>query len=102
MDSIEKERTAALIAVYKIVLHDLEQAISRATNSLAPLLEQYASLSLTGGFSVQMRSTVKFLEEKYIVMEETGVSQGELSRIERRLYYMKRGLELLDNTKEIG
>ena len=49
----EKEKTAALIAVNEMVLYDPKQATSRPSNNLAPLLEEYAYLSLTGSFSVQ-------------------------------------------------
>jgi len=99
---MEQEQTAALIAVIEMVLHDLSQATSRPTNNLASLLEQYAYLSLTGSLSVQMESTVKFLEQKYIVMEGTGVGKNELEKVKERLDQMKWELELLDNTKEIG
>ena len=98
----EKEKTTALIAVHEMVLHDLKQAISRATNKLTPLLEQYAYLSLTGSFSVQMESAIKFLEQKDIVMEETGVSQDRLRKVKKNLDEMERELEFLDNTKENG
>jgi len=98
----EKEKTAALIAVNEMVLYDLRQVISRPTNNLVPLLEEYARLSLTGSFSVHMESTIKFLEQKYIVMEETGASQDELEKVKRSMDQMKRELGLLDNTKENG
>ena len=98
----EQEQTTALIAVNEMVLYDLKQAISHATNNLEPLLEQYAYLSLTGSLSVQMESTVKFLEQKYIVMRRTGASQDELKTVKMSLDQMKRELELLDSTKEIG
>jgi len=98
----EMEKTAALIAVNEMVLYDLRQVISRPTNNLVPLLEEYARLSLTGSFSLHMESTVKFLEQKYIVMEETGASQDELEKVKKSLDQMKRELEVLDNTKENG
>jgi len=100
--NLEKEKTAALIAVNEMVLHDLNQSINRATNNLAPLLEQYAYLSLTGSFSVQMESAVDLLEQKYIMMEQAGVSQDELEKVKKSLDQMNRVLEPLDNTKEIG
>jgi len=95
----ERGKTMALIAVNEMVLHDLEQTISRTTNNLASLVEQYTDLSLTGSFSVQMKGAVKFLEQKYIVMEKTGV---RLEKVKESLDQIKRKLELLDNPKENG
>jgi len=97
----EKEKTAALIAVNEMVLYDLKQDIRRLSNDLASLVEQYASLSLTESFSVQMESTVKLLEQKYAVWEDAGFGQGELEMVKKSLDQMKSELELLRENGQI-
>ena len=85
----EQEQTKVLIAVNEMVLHDLNQATSRSTNNLASLLVQYTSWSLTGSLSVQVESTVKFLKQKHIVMEGTGICKNKLIMVKERLDQMK-------------
>ena len=93
----EKEKTAALITVKKMMLHDLNQVIGRAINDLVQLMEQYACVSLTGCFSMQVGNAVGFLEQKCRAMEQNGNGQDKLEVVKENLDHMKRKLELLRN-----
>ena len=89
-----KEKIMALIAVNELVLYDLNQAIHRATNDLAQLMEQHGGLSLSGSFLEQLYSGVRLLKQRYKGMEKTG---ADLQTVKRSLDVMKRKLEFLSN-----
>jgi len=97
----EKETTAALIAINEMVLHDLGQAINRAPKDLMQLVEQFDSLSLTGGLLAQMARTVRFMEDEYIAMGMKGIGQDQLDDVKKSLDDMRRKLELFkENAQE--
>jgi DNA repair ATPase RecN len=91
-----KETTAALIAVNEMVLHDLNQVINCPTGPLVQLVEQYARLLLAGSYSTQVRSAVRFLEQK----EKKGISQDKLEKVKESLDHLKRKLEFLNKVEK--
>ena len=95
-----KEKTVALIKAGGNALNDLSQVVDRATNDLAQLAEDYASLSLSGSFSAQMEKAVRLLGQRYKGMEEKGVGQDHLKRVKEGLDNMEKKLELLQTVKE--
>jgi hypothetical protein len=96
-----KEKTRVLVGACVKVLRDLDRVISRATNELERLVQQYADLSLSGSFSAQAGSAVKLLEQNYAALEEKGVGPEQLQKVKRSLDHMKRKLELLNKAKEV-
>ena len=92
----ERETTAALIAFHEMVLHDLDQAIGRASNDLMQLVNEFDSLSLTGGLLAHMERAVQFMEDECTPTEEDPIRLIELMRVNE----MKRKLELLSHTVE--
>jgi hypothetical protein len=108
----ERETTAALIALNEMVLHDLDQAIGRASNDLMQLVEEFDSLSLNGGLLAHMEGTVRFMEESAAqFMEESAVRftrehgpprGGGLAEdsITEGLHHIKKKLKLLSDTME--
>ena len=94
------EKTAILVAVSEKVLHDLDQIISGAINSLEEGVGRYTCLSLSGFFSAQVGSAVKLLEQKYIVLEEKCINKDHLQRVEESFNCMKRKLDLVNAYKE--
>ena len=96
----ERETTVALIALNEMVLHELDQAIDRDPHDLIQLVEEFDSLSLTGGVLAHMERTVRFMEEKYTAMKKKHVDQVELVNVRENLDHMKKELELLSHTVE--
>jgi len=96
----EKERTAVLIAVNEMILHDFSHAINHAPDNLMQLVERFVCLSLTGSFSAEVGRAVSSLEREYVAMEKRGVGQDKLEKVKGGLDYMKRRLELLYNAKK--
>ena len=88
--------TATLLAVNEMVLHRL----ILVTRNLVQLVAQYADLSLAGSRSAQVRSAIRFLEQKYTTMKEGGNGQDELQKVEESLGYMKRKLEVFEKVEE--
>ena len=95
-----KEKTYALVGASEKVLRDLNQVIDRAINDLEQLVGRYASLSLSGNFSVQVGSAVRLLEQNYAVLENKSVSTDQLHKVKRSADHMKRKLELLNKARE--
>lgn len=93
-----KETTAALIAVYEMVLHGLNQGTDFAMGDLVQLVEQCTSLSLTG-ISRQARGAIGFLKREY---EHAKYRRpvSELDEIKRNLGHWTRKLELLRKVEE--
>jgi uncharacterized alpha-E superfamily protein len=96
----EKEKTTALIAIQEIVLHNLNQAIDRATNDLVRLMEDYSRFSLLGSFLEQLGSTIRLLEQRYIEVENSWAGESHLQERKKSLDDVKRKLEFLNGAKE--
>lgn len=96
----EKEKTTALIAINEILLHNLNEAINRATNDLAQLMEEYGRFSLSGSFLEQLDSTIRLLEQRYTDMEESWAGEFHLQERKKSLDDVKRKLEFLNSAKE--
>jgi len=96
----EKEKTTALIAINEIVVHNLNQAIDRATNDLVQLVEEHGRSSLSGGFLDQLGSTIRLLEQRYVDMENNWAGQFTLQERKKGLDDVKRKLALLNSAKE--
>jgi len=90
-----KRKVEVLVGLREKVLGDLNQVINRATSDLAQLVEQYAHLALSGGFSGQVGSAVRLLEQNYTALEGKNVGQDQLQKVAESLGHMKRQLELL-------
>ena len=95
-----KEKSAAFLAASGKVLCDLNDVISRATNELEQLVDQYSELSLSGSFSAQVGSAVRLLEQNYAGLEKKGVDQDQRQKVKRSLDHMKKKLALLNTAKE--
>jgi chaperonin cofactor prefoldin len=98
-----KEKTAVLRAASEKVLKDLEQIIAYAVSNLARLVGRYALLALSGSFEVQVRGTVRLLEQKYQALEKkNGVSQDRLEKVKESLGNMEKKMALLDSVSADG
>jgi hypothetical protein len=64
------EKTAALIEAREKARIELDQVVSKTTNDLVRLAEEFAGLSLSGSYSVQVDKVVKLLEHSYETMQE--------------------------------
>ena len=95
-----QEDTEFLIATYERELGDLNGAMDRTVDDLARLVEDYATLSLSGPFSAHMEKAMLLLEQRYKDMEQKGVSKEQLETIEDSLELMKRKLELVTKAEE--
>jgi len=95
-----KERTAVLVAVNELVLHDINQIINCAMGDLVQLVGQYARLSLAGSCSAQVRSAVRLLRQRYMAMDNKATAQDKLEKAKESLGHMKRRLELLSKVEE--
>ena len=91
-----KETTATSIAVNEMVLHRL----TPVTRNLMQLVAQYTGLSLAGSCSAQVRSAVRFLEQKYTTMKEGGVGQDELQKVKESLGHMERKLKVFEKVEK--
>ena len=96
----EKEDTELLIATYESELGDLNGAMDRTVDDLARLVEDYATLSLSGPFSAHMEKTILLLEQRYKDKEQRGTSKEQLEKIQDSLDQMKRKLELVTKAEE--
>ena len=96
----ERETTAVLIILHEMALHDLDQAIGRATNDLMERVEEFDSLSLNGGLLAHMEKTVRFMEDKYTAMKKMHIDRAKLMEVSENLGHMKKNLELLSHTME--
>ena len=97
-----KERTAILAAVREKVQRDLNQITNSATSELIQLVERSARLSLSGGFSAQVESAVRLLEQHYTGLEKICVDQDQLQKVKVSLDHMKRKLALLNIAKAMA
>ena len=96
----EKEGTELLIATYESELGFLNDAIDRTVDRLARLVEDYATLSLSGPFSAHMEKAVLLLEQRHKDMEQKGISKEQVEKIQDSLDLMKRKLELVTKVEE--
>ena len=96
----KKERTEALLATSKSALEDLSHIMDEAMDELAQLAEEYASLSLTGSFSVPLEKAVLLLELRCRELEVKGVGLEQLTKVRTSLEHMKGRLDLLRKAKE--
>ena len=87
----EKERTEALVATTKSALEDLSHIVDDAVDDLAQLGEEYAHLSLSGGFSAPLEKAIWLLEQRCRGMEEKGVSLELLGKVRHSLEHTKVG-----------
>ena len=94
------EKVAVLVKLRDKVLGDLNQVIDDAIGELAHLVERYARLALSGGFSGQVGKAVRLLEYNYTVLEAKGVGQDQLQKVADSLGRMKRRERLLNTAKE--
>ena len=94
------EKTAILVGVRENLVHDLDQTIAWATNDLAQQVGRYSYLPLSGGFSTQVGSAIRLLEQNYIALEKKGADHDHLQRVKESLSNMKRKLELFGIAKE--
>jgi len=96
----EKEETELLIATDESALKDLNDAMTRTIDELAQRVEDYATLSLSGPFSVHMEKTIRLLEQRHTDMEQKGSSKEQLEKVKDSLELMKRKLELVAKAEE--
>ena len=96
----EKEDTELLIATYESELGDLNGAMDRTVDDLVRLVEDYATLSLSGPFSAHMEKAILLLEQRYKDKEQKGMSKEQLEKIQDSLDQMKRKLELVTKAEE--
>jgi len=96
----EKEEIESLIAKDRSVLKDLNDAMKRTIDELAQRAEDYATLSLSGPFSVHMEKAIRLLEQRYTDMEQKGSSKEQLEKVKDSLALMRRKLELVVKAEE--
>jgi hypothetical protein len=87
------EKTAVLRAASEKVSKDLDQVINHAISNLAQLVGRYSHLSLSLSFAVQVKSTVRLLEQKYQALERIGVGQDRLQRVKESLGRIEKKLD---------
>ena len=90
----ENEKTAVLIALNRMVLHNINQVINRAPGDLVQLVERYAPLQLSGSILEKLGSTAWQLEQMHKAMEKKGVDHDLLQQVKESLDRMKRKLGL--------
>jgi len=97
-----KGKVGVLVKLLEKVLGDLNRVIDHATNELARLVEQYASLSLSGSFSAQVDNTVRLLDQKHNALngKKEDVGQDQLQKVAESLAHMKRKQVLLNTWRE--
>ena len=69
---------------------------------LARLVEDHATLSLSGPFSAHIEKATVLLEQRYKDMEQKGINKEQLEKIQDSLDLMKRRLELVTKAEEQG
>ena len=98
----EKERTEALLATSKGALGDLSHLMDDGIDELVLLAIEYASLSLSGGFSAPLEKAIWLLEQRCRGMEEKGIGLELLTKVRSSLEHMKGRLDLLRKAQKEG
>jgi hypothetical protein len=97
---VEKEDTELLIARDESTLGDLTHAMNEAVDDLTLLVEDYATLSLSGPFSAHLKKATRLLEQRHKDMEKRGISKEQLKKILDSLDLIKRKMELVTKAEE--
>ena len=92
--------TSALAETSNRALEDLGRILNDAMDDLAQSANEYSHLSLSGTFSAPLEKAILLAERQCRELEEKGVGQEQLEKVQRNLEDMKGRFDLLKKAQE--